>query len=260
MEAVAKINLSGSTQITVEGIKKHFQSYEPFQCLIECIWNGYDANANHLSVKINKNGLDGLENVLIVDDGDGVDVHDLSNSFGKFNESQKKLDDNKHGSQGKGRLSFHRLCDQATWFTKSANINARIDISSRSIKDYNCIEIDSKEQHVSLKEFPSGTCVELSEFSSNELPSEQSLLNIFSDEFGWFLALYPHVSLEINKNFVQVPECQIRETEFDIDGYAFKVKVIRWVKRPSSEKSYNYLISSRSRIVKKDLSVRSKTN
>lgn len=76
--------LSGSAQITAEGIKKHFQNTEPTQALIELVWNGFDANANNVQIIINHNDLGGLDLINIIDDGDGIEVRNLENSFGKF--------------------------------------------------------------------------------------------------------------------------------------------------------------------------------
>lgn len=246
--------LSGSAQITAEGIKKHFQNIEPYQALIELAWNGYDALANSVKIAIKTNEIDGLETLTVLDDGEGIDTQNISNSFGKFNESEKKHDETKHGSHGKGRLAFHKLCDNASWFTKNNKEQARIDIQSKSIKDYVGVTIEDKDQSPLLKKQKTGTCVELSNFSDNALPDQKSLLKIFSDEFGWFLALNPETNLKINNVSVAVPQHEVHETNFEIDGHKFKAKVIRWISKPNSEKSYNYLITSRCRIIKKELS------
>ena len=246
--------LSGSAQITAEGIKKHFQNIEPYQPLIELAWNGYDANANAVKIVVKTNEIDGLENITVLDDGLGINTQNLINSFGKFNESEKRHDETKHGSHGKGRLAFHKLCDNACWFTKNSDEQAKITIKSDSIKDYEGISIADAEQHQLLRNQETGTCVELSNFSNNLLSEEKTLFNILSDEFGWFLALNPETTLKINNRAIAIPEHEIHEQDFHIDGYEFKAKIIRWIKKPNSEKSYNYLITSRCRIVKKELS------
>jgi len=246
--------LSGSAQITAEGIKKHFQNTEPTQALIELVWNGFDANANNVQIIINHNDLGGLDLINIIDDGDGIEVRNLENSFGKFNESEKKHDDSTHGSHGRGRLAFHKLCDNATWYTKNSTTETKIDIQSQSIKNYDGNKIESQHQHPSLLKLETGTCVELTNFSNNPLVEQTSLSNILSDEFGWFLALNPDTSLTVNGLKVPIPEHKIHQTTFKINANSFEVKIIRWLKKPKTEKSYNYLVTSRSRVVKKELS------
>lgn len=248
----SNINLSGSAQITVAGIKKHFQSIEPYQALIELAWNGYDANATSVQVSIKNNEMHGIDVITVLDDGEGIDTGNLSNSFGKFNESDKRHDETKHGSHGKGRLAFHRLCENASWFTKNASSEAKIDIRSESIKNYD--GDNTQDKHSLLSTLETGTCVELTNFSDSSLPNDDILLKIFSDEFGWFLLLNPEKSLKINNRPVTVPEHELHDMDFEVDDQYFKVKVIRWIKKPSSEKSYNYLITKNSRLVKRDLS------
>lgn len=131
-----KLSFSGSALITDEGIKKHFKSAEPVRAIFELIHNGLDANASVVDVKIRYNGLDGLESITVVDNGDGIDIPNLHNSFKKFNESSKRSDDDKHGSHGKGRLAFHRLCGHATWYTRRDGYDAKIEIDGAAVKDY----------------------------------------------------------------------------------------------------------------------------
>ena len=245
---------NGSAQITDEGIKKHFKSFEPVQAINELVWNGLDANANTVKVRITHNDMEGLESISIFDDGDGIDIKDLKNNFKKFNESSKKHDDDKHGSHGKGRLAFHKLSDKAVWYTRRDEYDAKITIDSSAIKKFNGAYLDKPEQHASLDSLKSGTCVELSSFRNKNLPKDNELLKILGKEFGWFLALNSTRKVMLNGDQITAPAHEIYETEFTIEEHKFVAKVIRWDDRPSSEKSYNYLVNSHSRTVQKELS------
>jgi hypothetical protein len=247
-------SFQGSALITDEGIKKHFIKFEPIEAIYELVWNGLDANCNSVHVKINHNGLDGLDSVLVVDDGDGIDIENIKNNFEKFNESSKKNDDDKHGSHGKGRLAFHKLSEKAVWYTKRKSYNAKITIESSAIKDYRGHYLSENEQHSSLVKFNSGTCVELSNFGRNNLPSDEVLIGKLSQEFGWYLALNKNRVVKLNGAVVPVPEHELHETKFTINENQFVAKVIRWNSRPGSEKSYNYLINSNNQVVKRELS------
>lgn len=83
--------IKGKTQITNEGIKKHFNSKEPFKSIFEYIWNGFDAKANNVNISLIRNEAIGLDYITILDDGDGIDISNLCNSFDKFNEFSKKM-------------------------------------------------------------------------------------------------------------------------------------------------------------------------
>lgn len=246
---------TASTQITDEGIKKHFKSFDPERAIFEMVWNGLDANAKTVRVETHYNNLKRLETVLIIDEGDGIDVENLENSFGKFNESLKKKDDDKHGSHGKGRLSFHRLSGKAVWHTKRKNINTRITIDSTPIKDFSYEPLPSEDsQHPSLRKLESGTCVELFNCEGNVLPEETQLIEKLSVEFGWYLALNPKKTIKLNGNNIPVPKHELYEEEFCVDNHDFTAKIFRWEERPGKEKSYHYLVNKNHKIVRKELS------
>lgn len=244
----------GTAEITDEGVKKHFKNYEPSNAIFELVWNGFDANASCVKITVNLNDLDGIESVEVADDGEGIDIENLSNSFEKFNESTKKDDDDKHGSHGKGRLAFHRLCASASWYTKRNDYDAKIDINAGAIRDYKGIYLTENQQHALLSKLGSGTCVVLKNFQSNSLPNDEALLQKLSKEFGWYLALNTDRNIKLNGKTVCIPQHELHEKTVEVLGQCFTVKVIRWDDKPSSEKSFNYLIDNKNKVVEKDLS------
>lgn len=246
-------DISGTTEISDEGIKKHFKSIESWQPLFELVWNGFDAKSNVVAVKITDNDLHGTTGVSVLDDGDGIDPTTLKDTFGKFNDSLKREDAAQHGAHGRGRLAFHRLCRIATWHTKSSAGEAQIVIDAASIKSYRANVIPAQAQCSELRDRVKGTLVELEKFSSN-LPILSELREKFSIEFGWFLALNPSKVLSVNEAVVKVPSHEITEKRFNLASQDFDVQVIRWNERPSSEKSYTYLLDGAGKTVYKQLS------
>lgn len=246
-------DLSGTTEINAEGIKKHFKSNEPWQPVFELVWNGFDAKAGTVIVDIQTNELNGLLKIVVSDDGDGIDPTFLKDTFGRFNDSQKREDAALHGAHGRGRLAFHRICKTAIWHSKSAAGNVRIEIDAENIKSYNAKEISPEMQVGLIKEKTSGTLVQLEQFSA-VFPPVNDLRQKFSIEFGWFLALNPSKVLLLNGQQIDVPRHEIKKKRFVVDGFDFDVQVIRWDDRPSSEKSYTYLLNSSGRTAYKQLS------
>ena len=246
-------DISGVTEISGEGIKKHFKNIEPLQAVFELVWNGLDARANLVQVSIQENELGGIELVSISDDGDGIDPTTLKDTFGKFYDSHKKENAALHGAHGRGRLAFHRVCNRAIWHTKSASGQARILVEAGNIKRFSANLITPDLQSEKLKNHTSGTLVELDQFN-DKLPKGSDLRNKFSVEFGWYLALHPKKKITINSVPVVVPSHDLHEELIPIDSHMFKAQIIRWDERPSSEKSYTYLLNSSDKMVHKQLS------
>lgn len=246
-------DISGTAEISDEGIKKHFKSIEPWAAIFELVWNGLDANASTVDVEIRENNMHSIEAVYILDNGDGIDFENAKDNFGKFNDSHKKEDAAQHGLHGRGRLAFHRLCHEASWYTKSEKGSAKITIKGSNIKHYAGSKIQHDFQHEKLASMPKGTYVELAKFHEN-LPVLAKLHEYFSTEFGWYLALNPKRHVRINGVDVTVPAHEIFQELFSAGGSAFDVKIIRWDEKPASEKSYTYLLNSDGITVYKQLS------
>jgi len=246
-------DISGTTEISAEGIKKHFKSIESWQPIFELVWNGLDAKANSVRVVVEENALGAITLVSILDDGEGIDPSSLNNTFGRFNDSSKKEDASLHGAHGRGRLAFHRICNRATWFTSSIGEQAKIQVLADDIKHFVAKRITPEEQHRELTKLGNGTLVELDQFIAS-IPDANTLRKKFSTEFGWYLALHPSKKVYIDGIEIAVPKHELHEEEISIPPHSFKAQIIRWEDKPSSEKSYTYLLGSAGKTVYKQLS------
>jgi len=244
---------SGAAQIGNEGIKKHFKSFEVWEPLFELVWNGFDARARRVDVFIEEGELGVLKSALVLDDGEGIDHTSLDNTFGRFFDSAKKSDPGLHGAHGRGRLAFHIACRNAAWYTRSLKGDAVIRVEAANIKDFHGSELEPTQQRDELKGLESGTLVELTNFSTT-LPDLLSIREKFSIEFGWFLAVRADKELRVNGVPVEVPQNESVSDKLNVDGEEFDVQVIRWESRPTSEKSFVYLLNSRGELVYKTLS------
>lgn len=249
---MAKQIIQGTTEINSLGIKNHFESVEPVQAILELVWNGFDAGANNININLVYDDFETVKNLTILDDGEGINFTDLGSNFSRFNDSLKKTSIDQHGSKGRGRLSFHRLCHQAIWYTKYQGRNAYIKINDDDIKAYEAqIDIAADEQFSFLNAMRSGTCVELTQLHTN-LPDKSTLLSILSNEFCCKLALDEDKRLFVNGVEIDIPEHEIKDISFEIEKNQFIVKGIRWDKKPATEKSFIYLTDSTGKIVHKE--------
>lgn len=246
---------TGTAEITDHGIKKHFTKWEkePLQSVIELIANGFDAGASKVEVSIESNNMHGLASVTVLDNGSGIDIDNCKMHFSRFNESQKQGNDDLQGTHGKGRLSFHLLCNEATWYTKANNLNAKISIESSSLRIFKAEEIEPNRQHALLSELKSGTCVSLKNFNCN-LPNDTEIINRLQNNFGWRLALNHSRKLILNGNEIEIPENKTFYKSIEIDDVSVNVSLIQWLSKPGQEKSYNYVVNSDGRIVYRELS------
>jgi hypothetical protein len=250
---MANRKLSGTTEISDEGIKKHFKTFDSWQALFELTWNGLDARAKKVSIEISENDMHGVECVTVLDDGDGIDIEQIKENFGKFNDSSKKEDVALHGLHGRGRLAFHKLAHEATWWTRSSAGDAVIHVRDVNIKHYDGDYVEPAEQFPALVQQKSGTCVVLTGVHTN-LPTAPDLQHKFSAQFGWYLALNTDREIKINNVSIVVPSHDIHTKIIDIGNIAFVVKVIRWFDKPGSEQSYIYLLDSSGKVQHKQYS------
>ena len=247
-------SFAGSTKITSESIKKRFRSYEPWQVIAELVWNGLDAGASKVDILVQEKTLKGTESVSVLDNGAGIDFRNTDKNFERFDDTTKK-NVSQHGSHGRGRLSFHLIASNATWYTRCKGQDALISINSYDIKEYKGDYLDESNQHPKLQGFTSGTYVELNEFEGKKnLPEDEKLIHDLTLEFGWFLALNKSRRISFNGIEISVPEHRLHNFSTSIRNNKFDIGIIQWVKKPSSEKSYNYFLNTKSQIVYKKLS------
>lgn len=92
--------------ITTEGIQKNLKNFKPLDALCEYIWNGFDAQANKIEIKLHTNQLRLIDKISIIDNGTGIAYEELGNKFKPFNDSKKAGNSKKanhtlpHGRQG----------------------------------------------------------------------------------------------------------------------------------------------------------------
>lgn len=248
-----KNGFKGSAAIGNSGIKKHFGNDELWEPLFELAWNGFDAGASTVEVTVVENELYGVDRVVVLDNGDGIEFATLDNTFGNFNDSSKKANLSLKGQHGRGRLAFHKLCRNAAWFTRFKNVDAVIEVAEPTIKDFEAWLIEEADQKQEVLSHGHGTLVELTHFTG-VLPAQDKLREMFAVEFGWYLAVHKEKRLFLNGEAVEVPRHENFVQAISVDNEVFDAQVIRWEQRPTSEKSYLYLLNSSGEPVFKVLS------
>lgn len=60
-------------QVKRDHIEALVATKKPILALAELIWNGFDADATMVSVRLEYNALSGLDRIRVKDDGTGID-------------------------------------------------------------------------------------------------------------------------------------------------------------------------------------------
>ena len=115
------------TRVSVEVREDHIErlNRSPVQGIAELVWNALDADADRIDVVLLKNDLDGLDGVVVEDDGHGMSHMDALQEFKPLGGSSKQYRPatrNKkrtmHGRAGQGRFGpFGIKCQRIRWGT-----------------------------------------------------------------------------------------------------------------------------------------------
>lgn len=98
---------------------------KPIMALEELIWNGLDADASRVRVRIHESRLGGLERITVSDNGHGLDYASATPAFenlgGSWKRTAQRTKDRRrllHGQAGKGRFRAFALGTVVTWTTR----------------------------------------------------------------------------------------------------------------------------------------------
>jgi hypothetical protein len=97
----------------------------PALAIAELIWNGLDADAMSVSVEFLRTGFDTIEAIQVIDDGHGINDHDVEAAFRNLGGSWKRINGRSrelkrllHGKEGKGRFRAFSLGEEVTWTSR----------------------------------------------------------------------------------------------------------------------------------------------
>lgn len=203
----------------------------------EYIWNGFEANAKKISIEYTLNEAFGVKELIIKDNGDGINYDELGETFGAFLASKKNLlslQIKSKANKGKGRFSFIAFSSNAEWHTvyKDNNVYKEYDINMSSDKKE---VIDCSEPQLSDRQ-ETGTEVKFTNI--NTLTAENMGFEIIEPallkDFAWFLYLYKNKNVEIVVNDEKIDYEKYINTELSeksmvtIEGYRFEINLVVW--------------------------------
>jgi hypothetical protein len=244
------------------GITKEYK-----EAIAELIWNGFDAKATRVDLIFNANELDHIDDLVIADNGTGIDLSTLGETFGSFLDSLKRKSVQKtssvRGKKGKGRFSFIAFAETAVWQTVYK------DQQSGKFLEYD-ITIQAGNKHVYKNENnrispeeKTGTSLRLSNLHGimGYSLSSTEFMDYLKAEFGWFLLLNEqrHFCLSLNGVAIEFRDIIAEDEVFksvvsDHGGneFEFKITYVRW-KKKIGDKFYYYFLNEHKKELYKEL-------
>lgn len=248
-----KVNITDRS-IESAGIPKDYK-----EALAELIWNGFDAGASRVEILFDTNEIEHVNQLIVRDNGSGIDYRNLSMTFGTLLDSVKKVSYQRssyvHGQKGKGRFSFITFARRATWHTV-VNPEGKTYAYTLSIASNNKNVFESTEQKEVSAETPTGTEVILTNLFGVTASSFQSasFQEFLCQEFGWFLFLNRknQFSLLINGEELNysniIAEYDVKAVILDDEerSFSFDLTFIRWKTR-IGDRYYYYFLNQKKR-------------
>ena len=226
-------------QIYVQAQADHIESLaksSPMAAVEELVWNALDADAKEVKVDLVTNPLGAVEAVRVADDGTGIDVLKIDETFGNLGGSWKRsgkgtlLNGRRlHGRHGRGRFKAFALGTLVEWRTV-------VDISGRRLAYRLCGDA-AKPGVFELDSAGEGPSIGTEVFISNVRAACDSLLDAaetvqsLAAKFALYLKSYPDVRIYFNGLPVTPVIVQKAVSDYRLslpDGQSAKLEVIEW--------------------------------
>jgi len=244
---------NNSIELGSKGIKRALKNYNMFDSFVEFIWNGFDAEATCVEVMFSKNGLDGIDSVIIKDNGYGITKETLKYKFKPVFQSNKAVErisnrnhSTYHGKNGVGRLTFFNFADNAIWDTVYKNNEQNYKYS---------IKIDSEF----LDEFTDSETQETNEVTGTKVTFDNvdaefeyiEIISYIKYEFAWYLELKKDKDYKIIVDGKPLDYSNIMEYKdtqkfvFEKSSMEFDVTLCQWSNKLNDEYSKYYYVNSK---------------
>lgn len=240
--------LNGTRYVHVQAQADHLESLargKPVNALAELIWNALDAEADQVHVRITDNDLGNPVEIEVLDNGNGITVHDAEQAFGNLGGSwkreyrasagsQKKL----HGRNGKGRFKAFALGHDVTWDTAFFESPDRLLQQAIKGSASNLQDFEIKEAQPAPTGRFRGTRVQITNLqdSLGVLAQDGAAAKQLAEIFALYLRNYPATNItfrdeRIDPKSVQKSHDSVELPAFHaIDGTEIQAKldIVEW--------------------------------
>jgi len=233
----------------------------------ELIWNGFDAGASVIDIRFNPNEIDYIDDLSIIDNGSGINLSSLGETFGSFLDSAKRALSQRssyvRGKKGKGRFSFIAFANAAAWSTVFYDDVTEKHLAYDVLIDANDKDHYNDENKRVAATTQTGTTLKLSNLHGVTAYSFQSeaFINYLKYEFGWFLLLNSKKDYTLSINGIPLEyddilgDHQVTDSTItDISGasHRFTITYVRW-NQQIGDKFYYYFLNGEKKEIFKQL-------
>jgi hypothetical protein len=208
--------------------------------LAELIWNSLDADATRVSIRFDRNRLNGLQAIRVTDNGSGIPYESAPALFGSLGGSWKKLQKRSaggrglHGKSGKGRFIAFALGHRVEWRTKSKSGKENVDFTITGDR----ANLDGFELSDPTRSQAGGTGTEV--YITNPVRDFSSLTaedasDKFANFFALYLSEYPGITIEYDGRRVDPSVAQSHKETINLGqiplqsgGVSAELTIIEW--------------------------------
>lgn len=221
---------------------------DPIGAVKELIWNGLDAEATSIAVKIHVSPLEGVERVTVSDNGTGIAPEECERAFDRIGGSWKKgvertlaLKRIMHGKTGQGRLRGYALGRHIQWTTVAESTGGGrcqtvIRATATARNDFEISEPTPTDNET-------GTVFEGWGRQSpklDQLTTDQAVTKIIT-EFAPYLTVYKDVAIDYNGTPIDPAAAIVRDDVYELAFLAgeaedaAQLRVIEWSMKTDRE-------------------------
>ena len=232
-----------SKNVYIQSKRDHIVSLSastPLAALQELVWNALDADASEVKVDLVTNPLGGIDAIRVSDNGTGIDILKVDDTFGGIGGSWKRdasrtpgTNRQLHGRRGKGRFKAFALGAAAEWRTTTRVGGELMSYVLRGeIESPGVFELDAADApgpDTGTEVFVTGVRA-----GGDSLLDAAETVQSLASRFALYLKSYPDVRIYFNGLPVTPVIVQKSTADYRLtlgNGAEAKLEIIEWKRK-----------------------------